>query len=439
LQMAEQHAASLATDHLFEIGGDAEPDAAQPLLARSRAQFDDDTPATNGYCTFCGHDDAEPRAQPLTGEDVIRNLVQIERNLGDEDDVGAAGNTGMQGDPSGVAAHHFGHHDTMVRFRRRVQPIDGIGREAHRGVEAEGARGLDDVVVDRFRDTDEWDAPPVELVRDRERAVAADHDQRIQIETMKGVGALCRTIPQRPGRVRTGEGIALVGRPEDGAAAPQDTGRIFRRQGPPVVRLEQAGETILDANRFCTMDRGRLDYRPDHGVQPRCVSSARQDANPHILWVSKGGTRDRSPASADSDRASTEPRRLRRSFGQARIRVVVCGMTEESCVDQEVEDLPAGGLVESPQALRLLTREAEARHLEEFAAHPLEQRIRHPPARADHGLGAFAWREALRTPRKTRAERGARSRSRCVSLGWRENHLPCHRGTFLLEETVECV
>jgi hypothetical protein len=74
-------------------------------------------------------------------------------------------------------AHHLDDDDAAVRFGGRVQPIDRFGREADARVETEAARRAVDVVVDRLRDADERDALLVELVRDGERAVAADADR----------------------------------------------------------------------------------------------------------------------------------------------------------------------------------------------------------------------------------------------------------------------
>ena len=82
----------------------------------------------------------------------------VERNLRNQNRVGAAGDAGVQRDPAGVAPHHFGHHDPAVRLGRRVQPVDGIGGEGHRRVEAETVGRADDVVVDGLRDADQRDA-----------------------------------------------------------------------------------------------------------------------------------------------------------------------------------------------------------------------------------------------------------------------------------------
>ena len=62
------------------------------------------------------------------------HLLEVEGNLGHQDHVGAAGDAGVQRDPAGVAAHHLDHHDPLVRFRRRVQPVDRLGRKGDTAV-----------------------------------------------------------------------------------------------------------------------------------------------------------------------------------------------------------------------------------------------------------------------------------------------------------------
>ena len=113
------------------------------------------------------------------------DLLEVVGNLRNQDDVGAAGHAAVQRNPAGVAAHHLDDHDAAMRFGRRVQPIDRVGGEADRRVEAETARRADDVVVDRLRHADERDALLVELVRDRQRAVAADADERVELHLLE--------------------------------------------------------------------------------------------------------------------------------------------------------------------------------------------------------------------------------------------------------------
>ena len=134
---------------------------------------------------FGDDDDAEARAQLVAIADALRDLLEVVGDLGNQDDVGAAGHAAVQRDPAGVAAHHLDDHDPAMRFGGRVQPIDRVGREADGGVEAETARRADDVVVDRLRHADERDALLVELVRDGQRAVAADADQRVELHLLE--------------------------------------------------------------------------------------------------------------------------------------------------------------------------------------------------------------------------------------------------------------
>ena len=83
-------------------------------------------------------------------------------------------------DPAGVAAHHLDDHDAVVRLGGRVQPVDRLGADRDRGVEAEGVVGAGEVVVDRLRDADDRRAEVrVQPRRDAERVLAADRDERV--------------------------------------------------------------------------------------------------------------------------------------------------------------------------------------------------------------------------------------------------------------------
>ena len=81
-----------------------------------------------------------------------------------------------------------------MRFGGRVQPIDRVGRERDRGVEPEAVGGADDVVVDRLRHADDRDAQLAELVGDRQRAVAADDDQRVEPQPAEDLEDAIRVV-----------------------------------------------------------------------------------------------------------------------------------------------------------------------------------------------------------------------------------------------------
>ena len=69
-------------------------------------------------------------------------------------------------------------------------------------------------------------------MRDRERAVAADDDQRVEphlVEHLDARASSSRACPSR-GLDRIGERIAAIGRAEDGAADAQDAGDVLGGQ-----------------------------------------------------------------------------------------------------------------------------------------------------------------------------------------------------------------
>ena len=110
------------------------------------------------------------------------HLVDVDGPLGDQDHVGAARDAAVHGDPAGVAAHHLDHHDAVVRLGGRVQPVDRLGADRDRGVEAERVVGAGEVVVDRLRHPDDVDAElVVEPCGDAERVLAADRDERVEL------------------------------------------------------------------------------------------------------------------------------------------------------------------------------------------------------------------------------------------------------------------
>ena len=112
--------------------------------------------------------------------DQLADLLEVEGLLGDEDDVGAAGEAGVEGDPAGVAAHHLDDQHAVVAVGGGVQAVDRLHRDVDGGVEAEGVVGGAEVVVDRLRHADDPHAVlVVQPGGDAERVLAADRDQAV--------------------------------------------------------------------------------------------------------------------------------------------------------------------------------------------------------------------------------------------------------------------
>ena len=138
-------------------------------------------------CALGDDHDREVRAPLVPVADPLADLVDVERPLRDEDDVGPAGHPRVDRDPPGVATHHLDDHHPVVALRGGVQPVDGIGRDLHRGVEPEGVVGRRQVVVDRLRHADDVRAVGPELRGDAEGVLTADRDQRVDPLPLEGV------------------------------------------------------------------------------------------------------------------------------------------------------------------------------------------------------------------------------------------------------------
>jgi hypothetical protein len=195
----------------------------------------------------------------------------------DEDDVSAASDPGMEGDPAGVAAHDLDDHDATVRFSGRVQPVDRFGREADRGVEPETARRSEDVVVDGLRNADEWDAFLVELVRNRERPIAADAHERVEAVLLEHVHDAVRVIEGALRRDdRFDEGVAAVDGAENRAAEPEDPGHIAWNEHARFLGIDEAIEAVFDPQDLDARVVTGFDHCADHRVETGGVTPSRQ-------------------------------------------------------------------------------------------------------------------------------------------------------------------
>ncbi len=221
------------------------------------------------------HHDRERRPAAVAVQDLVAHLVDVERLLGDEDDVGTAGETRVQRDPAGMAAHDLAHHHAVVALGGGVQAVDRVRRDLHRGVEAERHVGRGEVVVDRLGDAHDVHALGAQLRGDTERVLATDRDQRVDAFADESV---------EDGRDTA---FGLVGvrarRPEDRPAPVEDPAR--RRHGQvDGLALLDAPPAVAEADEVVPVDPFALaDDGPDHRIQARAVAASGQDADSHGL------------------------------------------------------------------------------------------------------------------------------------------------------------
>ena len=100
-----------------------------------------------------------------------------------------------------------------------------------------------------FGHADERDALLVELVRDGQRAVAADADQRVELHLAEHLDdAIAVVEGALRGDDRLGERVAAVDGAEHRAAEAEDAGDVARRQDARLLGIDQAVEAVLEAD-----------------------------------------------------------------------------------------------------------------------------------------------------------------------------------------------
>ena len=230
-------------------------DAAEPGVAegvRARARRATSPPSLRRGAL--GHDDDRERAAGVVAApDPVAHLVHVERPLGHEDRVGAAGHAAVGGDPARVAAHHLHHHHPVVRLGGGVQPVDRVGGDLHGGVEAEGEVGARQVVVDRLRHarprrcrarpsrraTPSVSSPPIAIRRVHAAGVAASpRSAPAPPSSLKGlVREVPRIVPPRCSRPRVLSRVSVAGVAVDHArpavAEAEHLAVAAPRAGPP--------------------------------------------------------------------------------------------------------------------------------------------------------------------------------------------------------------
>ena len=105
------------------------------------------------------------------------NTLHINRLLGNQSHVCAAGNASRVGNPAGIAAHHFNHDDAIVRVGGGADAVHGLGGDGNCCVVAKGGVSAVNVVVDGLGHAHGVNAVLGQEERDRLRVVAAKSNQ----------------------------------------------------------------------------------------------------------------------------------------------------------------------------------------------------------------------------------------------------------------------
>ena len=288
-----------------------------------------------------GEDDgAVVLAAALAGDDEVDDPVDegIEREpdlavlglgevagdvLDGEHEVGLAGDRDAVGQPAGLAAH--GLDDEVARGRDRVgaQVLELLGHDVDRGEEAEGEVDAAVVVVDGLGQVDDLDPARlggqpllvlVEEVGGLEGVVAADRDQRVDVEVDEGVVDVAqrlgaRGVGQVLGLLDPLAGVGACGADHDAArvahavdvALLEDPVVLVGQEpvGHRVVVLE-VGVTVEEADDLAAVLEERDRSGRDHGVGGGGGAAREHDRDaPDVIALARGaggmrwGTRHR--------------------------------------------------------------------------------------------------------------------------------------------------
>jgi hypothetical protein len=236
----------------------------------------------NGYTLGQG-DDGELLSEDMALTDVVANLLDAEGDFGDQDDVGAAGDSGVQGDPARVASHHFDDHDAVMRFGGGVDAVDGVGGDVDGGVKTEGHVGSGKVVVDGLGNSDDGEALLGEIETDLLSAVTADDNQRVKPHGLCVVDDFVGIVADGFDAIvvdAIGEGIATVGGAEDRSATGQNAAHIIEQQGAVLLRPDEAVKAVVNTNDLvAVLEDGGFYGGANDCVETGTVPSAGADAD----------------------------------------------------------------------------------------------------------------------------------------------------------------
>ena len=200
--------------------------------------------------------------------------------FGDQDDVGAAGNAGIQRQPAGLVAHDLDAHHAAVAAGGGVDAVDDLGGDVHRGVETKGHVGAVNVVVDGLGQADDVQPLLAEQVGGLVGAVAAQAEQAVQLGLLVGLfHGLDLVDVVLLNDAHLFERGALGA--QDGAAHRQNAGKLAGVHlavvavDQAVVAVEYTDDLHLVAHALVQ----RLGCAADGGVQAGAVAAGSQDAD----------------------------------------------------------------------------------------------------------------------------------------------------------------
>lgn len=225
---------------------------------------------------FGDGEDGEPLSVGAAVEEAFRDGIKLVGNFGDEDDIGATGDSGTEAKPTGVVPHDFANDEAMVAGGGGMEAVDGLGGNGHGGVETEGDFGFGDIIIDGFGEREDVEAGLVEAVGVFLSTIAAEADEAIEAELFViGDGDLGHV---HDGITHTHFVGFIATTAEEGTALGEDATDINILDGGDAV-FDEAAEAVLDTEDFPTVVHGGLGDAADDRVEAGAIASGGEDTD----------------------------------------------------------------------------------------------------------------------------------------------------------------
>lgn len=213
--------------------------------------------------------------------DGLDDVIHVVGDLGNQDDVRAARDAGIQRNPTDLVAHDLDDKHAAVTRGSGVDVVDALGGDVDGARKAKRQLGAPGVVIDGLGQGDNVEALFAQAVGGLGGAVTAQHKQAVELQLMIGAdhcGHLLDAVGL--GNVQALERRAA--RAQDGAAAGEDAAKIGGRHDaePAVDKALVAVLKTIDLNRLFAIGHKRFDNAAHGGVERLAVAATGKKTDP---------------------------------------------------------------------------------------------------------------------------------------------------------------
>src|SRR6266542_1514807 len=237
------------------------------------------------FRAFCHDNQRAEIAGGIARFDRSRNSVVIKRDLRNQNDIRAPGNSTMQCDPAGMASHDFHNHDALVARGTGVQSVERIHYHGNRGIEAESHRCRFKIIVDRFRDADAIDTRLLQLLRGDHRTVSPYNDQSFHAELIQNPPGMLDYFCRNDGALACadfGDKMATVGGTDDCASQGHDSINALPIENHVIAGWKKSFESITKTDHLPPKPFRCEHHSAQDRIQSRAIATAGQNANPWL-------------------------------------------------------------------------------------------------------------------------------------------------------------